>query len=73
MIASRLNVTVRHLVRVTADRSHNFWFEMTLVEQVQQMRAYMHHQIENNLELLVFYADYEDYDKALAQDRRAHV
>ena len=33
-IVSRLNVTVRHLVRVTADRSHNFWFEMTSVEQV---------------------------------------
>ena len=32
-IASRLNVTVRHLVRVTADWSHNFWFEMMSVEQ----------------------------------------
>ena len=31
------------------------------------MRAYMHHQLENDMELLVSYADYEDNVRALTQ------
>ena len=66
-IASRLDLTVKHLFRVTADRSHSFWFEMASVGQARQMRTYMHHRLENNLELLVSYANYEDYVRALAR------
>ena len=66
-IASRLNLTVIRLFRVNMDQSHTFWFEMASVEQARQMRAYMHHQLENDMELLVSYADYKDYVRALTR------
>ena len=64
-IVSRLDLTVRRLFRVNAEQSHSFWFEMASLEQAQLMRTYMHHRRENDLELLVSYANYDDYIKAL--------
>ena len=66
-IASRINLTVGRIFRVNMERSHSFWFEMESVEQARQMRMYMHHRRDNDLELLVSYADYEDYVKALVR------
>ncbi|EDQ99451.1 uncharacterized protein LACBIDRAFT_316546 [Laccaria bicolor S238N-H82] len=66
-IAAHLQLTVRQIFRVCSDRSQNFWFEMESVDQARQMRTYMHHRRENSRELLVAYADYGDYVRALAR------
>ncbi|EDR06693.1 uncharacterized protein LACBIDRAFT_328613 [Laccaria bicolor S238N-H82] len=66
-IAARLHLTVRQIFRANSGHNQSFWFEMELVDQARQMRTYMHHRRENDRELLVTYADYEDYVGALAR------
>ncbi|EDR14504.1 uncharacterized protein LACBIDRAFT_305160 [Laccaria bicolor S238N-H82] len=69
-IAARLRLTVRQIFRLSTDRNQNFWFEMDSVDQARQMRTYMHHRREGDRELLVAYADYEDYIGALTRSSR---
>jgi hypothetical protein len=65
-IATRLGLTIRCICRVSDARSQSFWLELESVDDARRMRNYMHHRRENGLELLVSYADYDDYTKALS-------
>jgi hypothetical protein len=66
-IATRLDLTVRRILRVSDARSQSFWFEMESVDHARRMRTYMHHRRESELELLVSYANYDDFIKAHAR------
>ena len=66
-IAARLNLTVRCIFRASNVRGHSFWFEMESMDHARRMRTYMHHRRENGLELLVNYANYDDYVRTLAR------
>ena len=64
-IATQLDLTIRRIFRVSDSPNQSFWFEMGSIDHARRMRTYMHHQQENGLELLVSYANYDDYVKAL--------
>ena len=66
-IAARLQVSIRRIFRTTVGQNQSFWFETGSIDQARQLRNYMHHRQENGVELLVTFANYESYLRALRQ------
>ena len=64
-IASRLQLSIRRVFRTVVGQGQSFWLELGSVDQARQLRNYMHHRRENGVELLVSFANYENYIKAL--------
>ena len=64
-LATQLHLSVHHIFRTSVGRNQSFWLEMESVSQVHQLRNFMHHRHENGIELLVSYANHEDYVGAL--------
>ena len=64
-LAMQLHLSVHHIFRTSIGRNQSFWLEMESVSQARQLRNFMHHRSENRIELLVFYANHEDYVGAL--------
>ena len=60
-LAMRLQLSVHHIFRTIVRRNQSFWLETESVSQVHQLRNFMHHRRENGIELLVSFADHEDY------------
>ena len=66
-IPTRLQAPIRQIFRTTVGQNQSFWFETGSINQARQLRNYMHHHQENRVELLVTFANYENYLRALRQ------
>ena len=60
-LATRLQLSVHRIFRTLVGRNQSFWLETESVSQARQLRNFMHHRRENGIELLVSFADHEDY------------
>lgn len=64
-MASRLQLSVNRIFRTVVGQSQSFWLATGSTDQARQLRNYAHHRHENNVELLISFANYEDYVRAL--------